>query len=140
MVAIIRGNELSPHEEPLPISTENCMGCHNSILYFNEMGWYDLPDNTLKGQGLIMAHRTHVEREKIECVEYHRGITHGDPEFVGKYKTNWPFMFNDCGVCHNGQFNPRFNKTLTDVEDEDKKDCFQCHLFFTPPPVYEEGE
>ncbi len=81
-----------------------------------------------------------AEREKVECVEYHRGITHGDPEFVGKYKTNWPFMFNDCGVCHNGQFNPRFNKTLTDVEDEDKKDCFQCHLFFTPPPVYEEGE
>ena len=116
------------------------MGCNNSILYFDEIGWYDLPDNTLKGQGLIMAHRTHVEREKVECAEYHRGITHRDPEFAGKYKTNWPFMFNDCGVCHNGQFNPRFNTTLTDVEDEDKKDCFQCHPFFTPPPVYEKGE
>lgn len=30
------------------------------ILYVNEIGYEDLPDNSLKGQSLYIAHRTHV--------------------------------------------------------------------------------
>jgi len=61
-VSITKGNEIKPHEKPIPISNQNCKGCHSAILHFNEMGWEDLPENSLKGQGLIVAHRTHIEK------------------------------------------------------------------------------
>lgn len=129
-VSITRGNDLTPHDDPLPISSENCRGCHAGILYYNEMAWEDLPDNSLKGQGLKMSHRLHIETAKLDCVDCHRGITHRDPEIAGKYKTNWPLMHTDCGRCHNGNLIERFNKTLTDVDDITKKSCISCHPYF----------
>jgi hypothetical protein len=124
-IAVTRGTDIQPHEEPLPISTENCIGCHAGILYVNEIGFEDLPENSLKGQSLKVSHRLHVEEYKIDCVECHRGIVHRDPGDIGKYETNWPFMHKDCGVCHNGQYWERFDIELTDVEGEEN--CIVCH-------------
>lgn len=135
-VTIIRGVNIQPHEKPLPISTENCVGCHAAILHLTELGYDDLPDNSLKGQGLRINHRIHVEKYSIECVECHRGIVHRDPEKIGKYRTNWPFMTMDCGPCHDGKFSERFQVEVTSLED--KKKCTVCHPYYEPPPSDDE--
>lgn len=133
-VYITRGTQIQPHDDPLPISTENCRGCHGAILYVNEIGFEDLPNNSLKGQSLIVAHRVHVEKYQIECVECHRGIVHRDPDEIGKYTTNFPFMHKDCGVCHDGKYRDRFQIEVTDLEDKGK--CTTCHPTYQPPPDF----
>jgi len=134
--AVIHGTDIQPHKDPIPVSTENCMGCHAGILHFTEMGYEDLPDNSLKGQGLIIAHRTHVEKYNMNCVDCHRGIVHRDPDEIAKYPLNWPFMHIDCGPCHRGAFMERFQVVVTDLEDRSK--CTTCHPYYEPPPDYEE--
>ena len=131
-VSITKGNEIQPHEDPLPISTENCTDCHAAILRFNELGYADTPEyNTLQGQGLLIAHRTHVEDYSIDCVECHRGIVHRNPEDIGKYDRNWPFMVTDCSPCHDGKYSERFNIEVTSLEDNEK--CITCHPYIVPP-------
>jgi nitrate/TMAO reductase-like tetraheme cytochrome c subunit len=121
------------HEPPLPISTQTCMSCHGAILYYNELGYEDIPENnTLQGQGLLIAHRSHIEKHSVLCVECHRGITHRDPDDIRKYKTNWPFMTKDCEPCHDGKFSDRFQVEVTSLED--KKKCIVCHPTIAPPP------
>ena len=137
-VAVTKGVHIQPHEKPLPISTENCRSCHAAILYVNEIGYNDLPDNSLRGQSLQISHRAHVEKYTIDCVECHRGVVHNDPEKIGKYKTNWPFMHNDCGVCHDGKYWERFKIEVTDLEDQGK--CNVCHPTYEPPPNYDAEE
>ena len=134
-IALTKGVEIKPHENPLPISTKNCTNCHGAILYINEIGFEDLPENSLKGQSLRISHRIHVEKYNVECVECHRGIVHRDPGKIGKYKTNWPLMHKDCGVCHDGRFWDRFQIEVTDLADKGK--CTVCHPTYEPPPVYE---
>ena len=129
-VSITKGNEIKPHEDPIPISTENCMSCHAAIFLVTELGWEDLPDNSLKVQGLKIGHRIHVEKYNIMCVECHRGIVHRDPEAIGKYEMNWPFMITDCGPCHDGKFSERFQVEVTDLGD--KKKCNVCHPYYEP--------
>jgi len=135
-IYVFKGTEIQPHEDPLPISTANCLACHGAILYVNEIGFDDLPDNSLKGQSLLVGHRIHVEEYKIECVECHRGITHRNPDDIGKYETNWPLMHNDCGVCHDGKYWDRFDIEVTDIEDPGK--CTVCHPTYIGPG--EEGD
>ncbi|MFC1477330.1 cytochrome c3 family protein [candidate division KSB1 bacterium] len=130
-VSITSGNTVQPHEDPIPISTENCMECHAAILYFNELGFEDTPDNTLKGQGLLIGHRIHVEKHAIDCVECHRGIVHRDPGMIGKYPRNWPMMHTDCSICHEGQYLERFDMELPDVQDQ--AECAMCHPTYEPP-------
>lgn len=135
LIAITKGVDIKPHKDPLPISTKNCMGCHGAILYLNEIGYEDLPDNSLKGQSLVIAHRLHIEKYSMECVECHRGIVHDDPDKIAKYPTNWPFMHKDCGPCHNGKYQERFKTEVTDLEDKSK--CTVCHPTYIPPPEYD---
>lgn len=130
-VSITKGNEVTPHEDPIPISTENCFSCHAAVLYVNEIGFVDLPDNSLKGQSMTIAHRTHVSKYNIECVECHRGVVHRNPEDIGKFATNWPLMHKDCGVCHDGKYWERFEVEVTDVYDQAK--CTVCHPTYEPP-------
>jgi len=59
-------------------------------------------------------------------------------EKIGKYKTNWPFMHNDCGVCHDGKYWERFKIEVTDLEDQSK--CAVCHPTYEPPPNYDAVE
>ncbi|MFC1555378.1 cytochrome c3 family protein [candidate division KSB1 bacterium] len=133
LIAMTKGTEIQPHEEPLPISTENCMGCHAAILYFNELGFLDIPEyNTLQGQGLAIGHRIHVEKHTIACVECHRGIVHRDPDDIRKYETNWPFMHKDCVACHDSERMERFDMVVFGLED--KKECIRCHPVIVPPP------
>jgi hypothetical protein len=136
-VAVTRGTDIDPHVEPIPISTENCMGCHGAILHVNELGYEDLPDNSLKGQSLKIGHRVHVEKYALNCVECHRGIVHRDPEAIGKYTANWPFMHTDCGPCHDGKYRERFQVEVTSVEDRGK--CTVCHPTYEPQEGYEPG-
>ena len=137
--SITKGNQLQPHDKPIPLSSKNCMNCHAAILKVNEIGYEDLPVNSsLKGQGLIIAHEAHVNEYDVACVECHRGIVHRDPDDIGKYETNWPFMHTDCGVCHNGQYSERFDMKVRGLEEE--KDCFMCHPTYQPPPAYDAGE
>ncbi|MFC1736709.1 cytochrome c3 family protein [Candidatus Hydrogenedentota bacterium] len=124
-VAIKQGNEVYRGEEPLLISSENCRGCHAGILYLNELGYDDLPDNSLKASGLIMGHRIHVEKHKIDCVWCHRNVVHRDPTEIGKYAVNWPMMHEDCVVCHHGERIVKYDVTLPDLEDAEK--CVMCH-------------
>jgi len=133
-ITLIRGSEIPPHEEPLPISTENCMSCHAAIYLVTELGWEDLPNNSLKVQGLKIGHRIHVEKYKMDCVECHRGVVHRDPETIGKYTKNFPFMHTDCKSCHDGKYHERFEIEVTDLEDRSK--CIVCHPYFEPPPEY----
>ncbi len=124
------------HESPLPMSSKNCMDCHAAILYFNELGYEDIPEeNTIQGQGLYIAHRTHIEKYDILCVECHRGISHRNPDDIRKYKTNWPFMKKDCGPCHTGKYMERFKTEVTDLQDMEK--CTTCHPYYVPPPNYD---
>ncbi len=134
--AVFKGTDIQPHEAPVPVSTQNCLGCHASILRVNEIGWGDLPENTLKGQGLKIGHSTHVEKYTIDCVECHRGIIHRDPNKYRRYPVNWPFMNKDCMVCHDGNYSERFKVEVTDVEDKGK--CTVCHPYYEPPPDYEQ--
>ncbi|MFC1564873.1 cytochrome c3 family protein [candidate division KSB1 bacterium] len=133
--AVVSGNDIQPHEDPIPISTQNCMDCHASILRVNELGYEDTPDNTLKGQGLKISHNTHIDTYKMDCVECHRGIVHRDPEEIGKYKTNWPLMHKDCKPCHDGMYSERFKIVVTSLEEPDK--CQVCHPYYEPPPEYD---
>ena len=135
-VSITKGNEIPSHVDPIPISSKNCRDCHSAILYFNEIGWEDLPENSLKRQGFIMAHYLHINKYFLECVDCHRGIVHRNPKKIDKYVTNWPFTKNDCGPCHDGQFSDRFQINISDLED--KQNCIICHPAYTPPPDYEE--
>ena len=66
------------------------------------------------------------------------GIVHRDPNKIGKYSINWPFMHNDCGVCHDGKYWDRFETEVTDLEDNKK--CTVCHPTYEPPPDYEYNE
>lgn len=84
-VALTKRINLTEHEMPLPISSDLCSGCHDGILYMNELGYQDLLDNSLKSDGLAVGHRIHVEKHGVDCVWCHRGIAHRDPEIVGKY-------------------------------------------------------
>jgi len=136
-VAVTRGTDIQPHQDPIPISTENCMACHGAILYVTELGYDDLPDNSLKAQGLKISHRVHVEKYEVNCVECHRGIVHRDPEQIGKYPKNWPFMHPDCGPCHDGNYSDRFQVEVTGVEDRSK--CTVCHPTYEPQEDYETG-
>ncbi|MCP4725518.1 MAG: hypothetical protein GY863_10800 [bacterium] len=135
LTAVTSGNDIQPHDDPIPVSTQNCMGCHASILRVNEIGYEDTPDNSLKGQGLKISHNTHITTYKMDCVECHRGIVHKDPEFVGKYETNWPFMHNDCGPCHDGEYSERFKVEVTSIDEQEK--CITCHPYYQPPPGYD---
>jgi hypothetical protein len=130
-VAVAKGTDIQPHDDPIPVSTQNCMECHAAIFLVNELGYLDLPDNTLKGQGLAIGHRIHIEKYKMDCVECHRGIVHRDPEEIGKYPINFPFMHKDCAHCHDGQFRERFNIEVTSLHD--KKKCTVCHPYYIPP-------
>lgn len=130
-VAVFKGTDIQPHEDPLPISTQNCLGCHGAIMYITELGFEDLPDSKLLDQSLKISHRTHLEKYKIDCVECHRGVVHNNPEEKGKYKTNWPFMKKDCAACHNGEFSDRFQVDVSGVEDKTK--CIVCHPAYIPP-------
>ncbi len=132
LVALTRGTHITPHEDPLPISTQNCRDCHGAILFVNELGYEDLPENSLKGQGLVIGHRAHIEKYGMECVECHRGVVHRDPDAVGKYKTNWPLMKKDCGRCHDGTFSRRFQLTVSSVDN--RKNCTVCHPYYVAPP------
>jgi hypothetical protein len=123
-VALTQGVNLTEHETPLPINSDLCLGCHNGILYLNELGYQDLPDNSLKSDGLAVGHRLHVEKHGIDCVWCHRGTVHRDPEIVGKYAFNMPFH-EDCRACHDGQHHDLFDLTIFDCEDPNS--CFKCH-------------
>ena len=129
-VSITRGNDIQPHEDPVPIKSQQCLVCHASALSVNELGHRDLPENSLKDQGLVVAHRLHVEDYEISCVECHRGVTHRDPEEIGKYRTNWPLMHKDCGVCHDGKYWERFDTPVTDLESP--ANCTVCHPRYRP--------
>ncbi len=129
-VSITRGNDVERTKDPLPISTKNCISCHNGILYLNELGYEDLPDNSLKVDGLVMGHRIHVEKHGIDCVWCHRGTVHRDKSIVGKYEFNMP-LHSDCAVCHSGERMEQYDITLPHVED--KEECKMCH------PTYEPG-
>ena len=135
MIAITKGTNIQPHEDPIPVSTDNCIGCHAAILYVTEIGWEDLPENSLKGQGLKIGHRVHVEKYTVNCVECHRGVVHRDPAEIGKYEANWPFMHKDCSPCHTGEYSERFQVEVTSLEDKSK--CTVCHPTYIPPPDYE---
>ena len=129
-VALVRGSDVEAGEDPLPISSENCFACHSGILRFNEMGYEDLPDNSLKVDGLVMGHRIHVEKHKIDCVWCHRGTVHRDPTIVGKYDFNMP-LHGDCQKCHNGEYMEQFDMTVPHVED--KAECTMCHPTYEGP-------
>ena len=129
-VSIARGNEVEPGEEPLPVSTENCFACHAGVLRVNEMGYQDLPANSLKADGLVMDHRVHVEKHGIDCVWCHRGTVHRDPAIAGKYEFNMP-LHGDCRACHNGEYIEQFDMTLPHVED--KSGCTDCHPTYEGP-------
>lgn len=129
-VAMAHGNDVEPGKDPLPVSTENCRGCHRGVLYVNEMGFEDLPDNNLKNDGLIMGHRIHVEKHSIDCVWCHRGTVHRDPEIVGKYEYNMPFH-QDCDVCHTGEYVEKYDVTLPNTSDD--SGCTLCHPTYEGP-------
>ncbi len=133
-IAVTKGTDIKPHEDPIPISTKICLGCHRAVKYLNEIGFEDLPDNSLKGQSLIIAHRKHIEEYGIDCVECHRGVVHRNPYDIDKYKTNWPLMDKDCGVCHDGKKHGKFKMKIFDVEETDK--CIKCHPTYEAPPDY----
>jgi len=135
-IAITKGTNVKPHEDPIPISTQNCQGCHAAILNLTELGYEDLPDNSLKVQGLKIGHRVHVEEYNIDCVECHRGVVHRDPGEIGKYAKNFPFMHTDCKSCHDGKYHERFQVEVTDLEDRQK--CTTCHPDYIPPDEYED--
>ncbi len=130
-VALTKGISLTEHETPLPVNSDLCLGCHNGILYMNELGYQDLPDNSLKYDGLAMAHRMHVEKHGIDCVWCHRGTVHRDPEIVGKYAFNMP-LHEDCRACHDAQPHDEFDMTVFDCEDPNS--CIHCH------PTQEDGD
>jgi hypothetical protein len=130
-VAMVHGSEVEPGSDPLPISTENCFGCHRGVLRVNELGFEDLPDNNLKNDGLVMGHRIHVEKHWIDCVWCHRGIVHRDPEIVGKYEFNMPFH-QDCDVCHTGEYFEKYDVTLPNTSDN--SGCIMCHPTYEAPP------
>lgn len=127
-VAVTKGTDIQPHEDPIPVSSENCMSCHAAIYLVTEIGWEDLPDNSLKVQGLKIGHRIHVETYDMMCVECHRGVVHRDPTEIGKYEINLPLMHKDCGPCHDGKFSDRFQVEVTDLEDKEK--CMVCHPYY----------
>jgi len=129
LVSLSQGNEVERGADPLPVNTKNCRGCHAGILRLSELGYADLPDNSLKVDGLVMGHRIHVEKHGIDCVWCHRGTVHRDPEIVGKYSFNMP-LHADCVICHNGEHLEQFDVTLP--HQEDKEHCTMCH------PTYEE--
>lgn len=129
-VSITQGNEIQPHADPVPIQTTQCLACHAGVLRNNEVGQADLPSNALWDQGLRMAHRVHVEKYEISCVECHRGVTHRDPEDEGKYATNRPLMHQDCGVCHDGRYWERFKTPVSDLNDPAR--CIVCHPRIQP--------
>lgn len=134
-VSVIRGNEVKRGETPVFVDTKNCIECHGGILYLNELGFADLPNNSLKVDGLVMAHRKHVEKHKIDCIWCHRGTVHRDPEIVGKYPFNMP-LHSDCDVCHNGEYLKEYDMTLPKRSDENE--CIICHPTYEPQPPDEE--
>ncbi len=123
-IAATRGVTLPEHDIPLPINSDRCLGCHRAILRLNEVGYLDLPDNSLKSDGLTVGHRIHVEKHGVDCVWCHRGTVHRDPEIVGKYAYNMPFH-EDCRACHNGEYLEKYDITLPDCDDPES--CVQCH-------------
>ncbi|OPZ10193.1 MAG: hypothetical protein BWZ10_02448 [candidate division BRC1 bacterium ADurb.BinA364] len=129
-VFLRQGVEVVPGETPLPIARESCQGCHASILRVNEIGYSDLPPNSLQLLGLKPAHRLHVVDHQIDCVWCHRGVAHRDPAQIGKYDRNVP-THEDCMVCHDAQVSERFQIAVFGVEDE--IDCFRCHPAYQPP-------
>jgi nitrate/TMAO reductase-like tetraheme cytochrome c subunit len=133
-VSLTKGNKVAKSEDPLPISTENCISCHHGILMLNEIGYEDLPDNSLVYNGLKMGHRIHVEKHEIDCVWCHRGTVHRDPGIVGKYEFNMPFH-EDCMQCHNGEPLEEYGITLPHVQDGGQ--CQMCHTTYQPDPEVE---
>ena len=129
-VSVTKGNEIPPHADPVPIKAAQCLDCHAGVLRVNEVGQADLPSNALWDQGLRMAHRVHIEKHGMSCVECHRGVTHRDPEDEGKYRINRPLMNQDCGVCHNGRYWERFKTPVSDLNDPAR--CIVCHPRIKP--------